>query len=492
MAKIIDPADRGGTMQLLGEPQKLRRFGMPVQIGRLRIRDLVRRLFGHMVHSRGGMHMNTPTDAKDTAKEVTVPESVPYKGKRRPFKRAICLGGGGPAAGLHIGVLEGLAANRIKFTRESDIWALSCIGAWVGILYNQAKQNHEIEETYNFFRGIFRDNKSFQSFPMNTVFAPDYAANAEAMLDYLLEPRNYKNVFLPREIMKSFIHTMSALRGMARSRRTQFSEGDFNRWVLNDVLAVNPAVRLWTGMVYKSDITGLARLYYPDSKFLRDIKFGQLAPPHQKPYIFHNAWNLWRQEIQLFSNRDPRPPSQNRYKRITPQSLCACSALPFVEETVEIDGEPYCEGALKDTVNFKDLLKDHHHPPHDPLDEIWISRIVDADQVRAPKDLHDALANLCHLTKARSSASRQAAISLTSGRTGISRQGDTTVGSRHRKHSTNTWPAAVHDRTAILESLEINYARTKETRSGDAAEKDIRILEILRVEALPEAGVYGG
>ena len=133
------------------------------------------------------------TDAKVTPKEVKVPGI--HGSRKTKAKRAICLGGGGPAAGLHIGVLEGLAANRIKFTRESDIWALSCIGAWVGILYNQAKKDHEIEETYNFFRGIFRDNKSFQSFPMNTVFAPDYAANAEAMLDYLLEPRHYKNVF---------------------------------------------------------------------------------------------------------------------------------------------------------------------------------------------------------------------------------------------------------------------------------------------------------
>src|SRR5437868_4025835 len=96
------------------------------------------------------------------------------------------------------------------------------------------------------------------------------------------------------------------------------------------------------------------------------------------------------------------------------------------------------------------------------------------------------------LTKARSSASRQAAISPTSGRTGISRLGDTTVGSRHRRPSTSTWPAAVHNRTAILESLEKDDERKKERRSGDGAEKRIRILEVLRVEALPEAGVYGG
>ena len=51
-------------------------------------------------------------------------------------KRAITLGGGGPAAGLHIGVLEALADNARVWTKF-DVWALSCIGAWVGIVYNQ-------------------------------------------------------------------------------------------------------------------------------------------------------------------------------------------------------------------------------------------------------------------------------------------------------------------------------------------------------------------
>ena len=54
-------------------------------------------------------------------------------GSTSPAERAITLGGGGPAAGLHIGVLEALADAGIKF----DVWALSCIGAWVGIVYNQ-------------------------------------------------------------------------------------------------------------------------------------------------------------------------------------------------------------------------------------------------------------------------------------------------------------------------------------------------------------------
>jgi hypothetical protein len=44
------------------------------------------------------------------------------------------------------------------------------------------------------------------------------------------------------------------------------------------------------------------------------------------------------------------------------------------------------------------LLNNHHHPDAgDPLNEIWISRIVDAKQIRSPKNLHDSLANLCEL-----------------------------------------------------------------------------------------------
>ena len=45
-------------------------------------------------------------------------------------KRAICLAGGGPAAGLHIGILKGLKEAGIPvFENNTDIWALSCIGA---------------------------------------------------------------------------------------------------------------------------------------------------------------------------------------------------------------------------------------------------------------------------------------------------------------------------------------------------------------------------
>jgi predicted acylesterase/phospholipase RssA len=318
-------------------------------------------------------------------------------------KRAICLAGGGPAAGLHIGVLECLKDRDDPDNRKIDfkVWALSCIGAWVGVVYNQAKEGEELQAINKFFHGVFRDDKSFKGFPINTIFAPDWAGNAEAMLDFILEPRNYRNAFVPRQVMDSFVYTMKAINRRVRSGEL-FDEGDFNRWTLNHVLAVNPAVRFLTAMIYKSEIAGLARLYYPDSQFLRQIKFDNLyEKPHgnrkqgEAPYILYNAWNLSKKELQLFTNKKP-PNTKNHYKPIDAASLCACSALPYIEQTVIIDGETYCEGALRDTVNFERLLEDHNRPG-DPLDEIWINRIVDAQQIREPTDLHDALANLCEM-----------------------------------------------------------------------------------------------
>jgi len=294
------------------------------------------------------------------------------------MKRAITLAGGGPTAGLHIGALERLTQAGITF----DVWSLSCIGAWVGLVWNQCDRGREVEQTYDFFKnGVFRDDVSYSRFPINSVFGPDWFGNMRALSGFLMDHRNYQNLWLPDRMTESFKQTMSLL-----SDRDKWNEGDFNQWVLNHAFASNPAVRFMTAMMYLSNITGLSKIYYPDSAFMKSIKFDRLFQ-EGKPKIYHNAWNLSRQQLELFSNQD-----DDGYKDISAATLCACSALPFIEGTVEIDGETYCEGALVDTVSFKSLLEDHPE-----LEEIWISRIVDAKQVRKPENLHDNLANLCQL-----------------------------------------------------------------------------------------------
>ena len=297
------------------------------------------------------------------------------------MKRAITLAGGGPAAGLHIGVLDCLAKAGIKF----DVWALSCIGAWVGLVYNQCDPGKEVEQTYNFFKDhVFRDDKSYERFPINTVFGPDWFSNTQALMRFLSKPENYKNVWLPDRIMDSVQATMSMLSD--RDKWFKWDQGDINQWILNHVMAPNPFVRYLTSLMYLSEVNGLSRIYYPDSVFMKGIKFERLFED-KKPFIYHNAWNLSKQQLDLFSNE-----KGDGYKDIRSASLCACSALPFIEGTVEIDGDTYCEGALVDTVNFQRLLEDHKD-----LDEIWVSRIVDAKQIRRPENLHDSLGNLCQL-----------------------------------------------------------------------------------------------
>jgi predicted acylesterase/phospholipase RssA len=337
-------------------------------------------------------------------------------GEETMVKRAITLGGGGPAAGLHIGVLEALEAHPdIKF----DVWALSCIGAWVGIVYNQfgdevedkkienkkpenkkLKKNHRAEQTYQFFKdGIFRDDESYERFPINRVFGPDWRNNLKALNSFVTNRDNYKDFrWDPYRMMDVFQGSMELLfdRLPDTSQKMKFKrldDGDINNWILNEAMATNPFVRYFTSMMYLSNVNGLSKINYPDSEFMKDIDFEELKK-EGKPHIFHNAWNLDAKNLALFSNREMKKKHEDiEYKvPITASSLCACSALPFIEGTVEIDGVTYCEGALVDTVNFESLLEEHPN-----LDEIWVSRIVDSKQIRKPVNLHDSLANLCQL-----------------------------------------------------------------------------------------------
>jgi len=334
---------------------------------------------------------------------------MPTNGEPR---RAITLGGGGPAAGLHIGVLEALANSNLKF----DVWSLSCIGAWVGIVYNQSDKTNakgRVEDTYEFFRdGVFRDDEGYKRFPINTVFGPDWRSNIDAFNKFVGDPKNYKDFqWQPYKmfdyIQESLSIVMDQLPTGEKKSFKRLDEGDFNRWILNQVMAPNPFIRYLTSLMYLSKFNGLSRINYPDSEFMKKIRFDRLSPSgrdgaEEKPLIFHNAWDLDHHELTFFANRPMTVPDRadesikKRYGGpITAQSLCACSALPFIEETVEIDGTTYCEGALVDTVNFEGLVDLQVRGQR--LDEIWISRIVDAKQVRKPENLHDALANLCQL-----------------------------------------------------------------------------------------------
>lgn len=311
--------------------------------------------------------------------------------------RAIALAGGGPAAPLHIGALDYLTERGIRFDQKNDVWALSCIGAWVGVIYNQCDEGHEVEQTKAFFRDrVFRDDVSYSRFPINSVFGPDLVALSRAATEFLVDIGNYRNLVLPDKMTAAVIDVARFLGDQSR-----WNDGDLSKVAL-ECLAANPFVRFATSFMYLSNLTGLSKMYYKDSSFIKSIRFDRLRQDH-KPFIYYNAFNLDTKEVNLFSNRPPpgsnsaNAPGQGRglqkYGEANAESLCACSALPYIEETVTFrSGTTYCEGALVDTVNFKDLLEDHPD-----LDEIWVSKIVDYKQIQAPKNIYDALGNLCML-----------------------------------------------------------------------------------------------
>ncbi len=113
-----------------------------------------------------------------------------------------------------------------------------------------------------------------------------------------------------------------------------------------------------------------------------------------KPAIYYNSYNVTDKQLELFTNK----PNHRGYGKIRAETLCACSALPFIENPVTIDGKMYVEGATIDTVNFEDLLQNHPD-----LDEIWVSRILDRKQVHPTHNLYDALNNLVMLFAATTS-----------------------------------------------------------------------------------------
>ncbi len=233
------------------------------------------------------------------------------------MKRAITLAGGGPAAGLHIGALEGLQEAGIDF----NVWALSCIGAWVGIIYNQWDDGDKAQQTADFFRNnIFRDDESYSRFPVNSVFGPDLGANSSAVIKFLSDPHSYSNLLMPGRLVEAFQESLS----FWSQRKNWNSTGDINHWMLDQVLAVHPLSRFITSLMYLSPVNGLSRIYYRDSSFLKSIKIENLFK-QSNLFIYHNAWNLKKQDLQLFSNI-----GADRYKNITVESLCACSALPYL------------------------------------------------------------------------------------------------------------------------------------------------------------------
>jgi hypothetical protein len=160
------------------------------------------------------------------------------------------------------------------------VWALSCIGAWVGIVYNQydnktVRDKDRAEQTYQFFKnGVFRDDESYERFPINTVFGPDWGSTRKALSNFVRDSDNYKDFYWdPYKMMDAFQDSMSLLFDHLPDKDNgrkfkKLDEGDINKWIFNQAMAPNPFVRYLTSMMYLSNVTGLSRINYPESQFM--------------------------------------------------------------------------------------------------------------------------------------------------------------------------------------------------------------------------------
>ncbi len=298
------------------------------------------------------------------------------------MKRAIALAGGGPAVGISIGSLKRLKEEKdITF----DVWSTACIGAWLAVAYHQSDKGHEIEQSEAFFRKVFVDDSVYRRFPMANVFAPNWMDYLNRSLGFLTSPESYSDLIVPEAIQEAAENVWAFATDPG-----QWNVANYNAMIFNDVLRVNPVSRFLTSMIWQGSPTGISQIYYPDSAFLAELDFDRLYG-EDKPVIYHNAYNLTNQRLELFGNK-------GQYQPICAESLCACSALPYIESTVQINDKTYCEGATVDTVNFEHLMENHPD-----LDEVWVSRILDRKQIRKPENLYDALNNLVMLFAATTS-----------------------------------------------------------------------------------------
>ena len=314
----------------------------------------------------------------DLAEALALYRATPEEDELFARPRALTIAGGGPAVGVGLGVLQALESfPRLKF----KVWSLSCVGAWLGCLYHASPDADRLGHVTRLMESFFREDSVYDGFPCPTIFVPDIPEMISAYLRFMVDPRSYANLVVPTAIVKAYqdLHDYYL-------KPSAWNYGDFCRLVFNAMLAPNPAARFLTSMIYKSEIPGLNKLWFgEDDGFLRALDMSLLARP-EVPILYHNAYNLDRHRLQLFSNK------HEGYPPITTKSLCACSGLPYVLSPVTIDGETYVEGAMIDTVGFCHLLENHGD-----LREIWVCRLLDAHQIHRHRNLLEALNNLVML-----------------------------------------------------------------------------------------------
>jgi hypothetical protein len=127
---------------------------------------------------------------------------------RKP-KRALALGGGGPAVGISIGFLlaleewnqrqEGRPDHQIEF----PVWVTGCVGGWLACLYHLCEKP-QATNVQAAMRKFFRETDMYENFPCPKTFTPNIPAQIAAGLETLTDPARYKDLIVPQQITQAY------------------------------------------------------------------------------------------------------------------------------------------------------------------------------------------------------------------------------------------------------------------------------------------------
>jgi len=291
--------------------------------------------------------------------------------KSTMHRKALALSGGGPAVGIEIGALKAFEEKGMKF----DIFSCACVGSWVGCLYNSLRPGPDrMKKVENFFfEKIFIPDDIYESFPIcYKVFRMDYFEDMKKYADKLFNPDTYQKLFLPDHIVQYFQQILL----------NPPTTSDEINYFISEGLALNPAVRWMSEMIYKVKKSGIAGLVNSGDFVKANINMENLFNSDKLVYL--NAYNMTKSRLERFINRK----EHKEYKPISADALMAGSSVLEYTENRTIGNRPdkYCEGAVINTVELNTLLDDHKGE----LDEIWVVKIADYQEVKPPNNLIDA------------------------------------------------------------------------------------------------------
>lgn len=284
----------------------------------------------------------------------------------------MALSGGGPPVGLQVGALKALEEYDIDF----DVFTTDCIGSWTACIYNSHRKATRFEKMKKFYEACFVPDDIFDGFSVPTnIFVVDYFQDFMAYWEKMFDADTYQGLWLPERIYEFMLDCLNPFNFPRNS--VDFSQ------MFTRAMSLNPFNRLMFKLYYQSRKTGRSWLLgpgdYGDDFVSRYIDFEKLMAIDAM--IYFNAFNLSQRKINLFVNRKDHP----KYKPITLRALKANSSILGYLENWDIEGEQYCEGAVVDTVNFRDLLANHSD-----LDEVWVINILHYEEVKPPKNQLEA------------------------------------------------------------------------------------------------------